>query len=131
VIHAQRPAALFLALSGRWFIFIAALGHVRLAGVARLPLRSMNHFDTEIEAAALARFGAMATVDVIRYKDREMGGNGELVTWYALSVDGEVLGRRRTKAELLTMLQNRTAWESTRPVGAIPGASCAIDFPVA
>ena len=56
--------------------------------------------------------------------------------WFLLSVkrsadaEWEILGRRASRMELLGMLENRTYQPSTRPVGAIPGASCAIDFAV-
>jgi hypothetical protein len=67
--------------------------------------------ETALEAAALARFGTGAAVSVTRHTDWEWNGDRTRVPWYALSVkrhagaEFEVIGRRRTRGELLGLLE--------------------------
>lgn len=66
--------------------------------------------DDALERAVLARFGAGASVDVVRYLDRELNGS-ERVPWYVLSIkrgrldDWQIVGRRRTRSELIRLIE--------------------------
>jgi hypothetical protein len=62
-----------------------------------------QQLDSQIQAAAAAKFGSVP-ITVHRYMDRTMDGR-DREPWFALFVDGECLGRRRTKAELWQLLQ--------------------------
>jgi hypothetical protein len=63
--------------------------------------------EREIVDAAQERYGARA-VRVLRVVDRFPGGfpgaGREPVDWFWLSVDGELVARRRTKSELLELI---------------------------
>jgi hypothetical protein len=66
--------------------------------------------DDALQAVALARFGAEAAVNVVRYLDRNPDSR-ERVTWYALGLkrspdaEFEILGRRKTRGELLGLIE--------------------------
>jgi hypothetical protein len=76
-----------------------------------------------IERAAVDRYGAHAA-SVVRYVETHGGALGLGGAWYALAIQREagdewaVVARRRTKAELLEFVENRTYKVSARPVGA-------------
>lgn len=61
--------------------------------------------EASIEAAALAKYGS-AQVSILRTDIRARANDwDEGGVWYWLSIDGELLGRRRSKAELLQLIE--------------------------
>jgi hypothetical protein len=72
----------------------------------------------QVEFLARAKFGQSANVFTHFVRSREGSGH-----WYCLSIDGELVGRRRELEELLEMIENRTCSESPHPAGTILGAS--------
>lgn len=77
-----------------------------------------NVIDIEIVDASIERFKC-ADAEIIRQLVPERGTvNGESGEWFCLGIrqhpgsSWECIGRRRTRAELLSMVQNRTYPES-------------------
>lgn len=89
----------------------------------------MRTIDNQIVEAAVKRYGCQRA-EVLRVIQRSGLALPEdpLSPWFWLFVDGEAVGRRRTKLELLSLVENRMCPRSARPVGAIPGASWGPDF---
>lgn len=67
-----------------------------------------QQLDSHIEAAAAAKFGT-AYVSVIRQDMDERRNHEDSGVWFVLFVDGECLGRRRTKGELLALIERSNA----------------------
>lgn len=67
----------------------------------------MQQIDGAIAAAAAKRFGAAHVVVTPYVVSEHAAMHGDAGRWFILSVDGEVLGRRRTKLELLKLIQGK------------------------
>jgi hypothetical protein len=96
-------------------------------------MSTLRTTDAEIVAAAITRLGCQwANVFSIISRANNWADETEAVRWHWLAVergDGwELIGRRRTRGELLAMVEKRTAWESTRPTIADPERSQGCHF---
>jgi len=60
-----------------------------------------------IEAVAAKRFGSACVLVTPYVVSEHAAMHGDAGRWFILSVDGEVLGRRRTKLELLKLIQGK------------------------
>lgn len=105
---------------------------IRAAGPVLTKQFTMSTFrttDLDIEAAAIARFGCHAAHS-FSYMPHRGAWDADGEPRYALAIqrtadaEAEVIGVRVSRAELLRMVEKRTAQESTRPASANLGASC-------
>jgi hypothetical protein len=60
--------------------------------------------DSQIQAAAASKYGS-AAVNVVRQEIHKRSNPMDQGVWYLLFIGGSLVGRRRTKAELLAMVE--------------------------
>ena len=72
---------------------------------------TLASIDDQLAAIALARFGASASVNVIRYA-ASAWNNSDREQWYALAIKRgrldawQIVGRRRTRDELIELARS-------------------------
>lgn len=69
-------------------------------------MKFSHTIDEAIVAAVTAKYGS-ARVSVVPQFIPERPGAPDAGDWYVLAINGEVLGRRRSKVELIEMIERK------------------------